>query len=49
VNGTSVRAKAALREALPAGTVLLLEGTSRENANALTNGGAPLTVEVRKA
>jgi anaerobic selenocysteine-containing dehydrogenase len=49
VNGTSVRARAALREALPAGSVFLVEGTVQDNANALTNGGAPVTVEVRKA
>jgi NADH-quinone oxidoreductase subunit G len=49
VNGTSLRARAALRDALPAGTMFLLEGTTTENANALTNGGAPTTVEVRKA
>jgi NADH-quinone oxidoreductase subunit G len=48
VNGTSVRALAALREALPAGSVFLVEGTSQDNANVLTNGGAPTTVEVRK-
>ena len=48
VNGTSVRARAALREALPAGSVFLVEGTSQDNANALTNGGGPVTVEVRK-
>ena len=49
VNGTSVRARAALREALPAGSVFLVEGTTSDNANALTNGGEPTTVEVRKA
>jgi NADH-quinone oxidoreductase subunit G len=49
VNGTSVRARAALREALPAGSLFLVEGTVQDNANALTNGGAPVTVEVRKA
>ncbi len=38
VNGTSVRARAALREALPPGSVFLIEGTSQDNANALTNG-----------
>jgi NADH-quinone oxidoreductase subunit G len=48
VNGTSVRARAALREAVPAGSVFLIEGTSQDNANALTNG-RPRTVEVRKA
>jgi NADH-quinone oxidoreductase subunit G len=49
VNGHSVRARAALRDALPPGTVFLVEGTLADNANAITNGGAPLTVEVRKA
>src|SRR3954452_1521759 len=49
VNGTSLRARAALRDALPAGTMFLLEGTTTDNANALMNGGAPTTVEVRKA
>jgi hypothetical protein len=48
VNGTSVRARAALRSRLPAGSVFLTEGTSEENATALANG-APRTVEVRKA
>jgi NADH-quinone oxidoreductase subunit G len=47
-NGTSVQAAAALRSALPAGTVFMLEGTSEANANALTNG-EPRAVEVRKA
>jgi NADH-quinone oxidoreductase subunit G len=49
VNGTSVRAVAALREALPAGSVFLVEGTSQDNANALTNGTVAPTVEVRKS
>ena len=48
VDGTSVRAVAALRSAVPAGTVFLIEGTSEDNANALANG-RPRTVEVRKA
>ena len=48
INGTSVRARAALRAALPPGSVFLIEGTSQDNANALTNG-RPRTVEVRKA
>ncbi|MEA2308765.1 MAG: NADH-quinone oxidoreductase subunit [Thermoleophilaceae bacterium] len=48
VNGTSVRARAVLRSRVPAGSVFLIEGTSEENATALT-GGAPRTVEVRKA
>ncbi|MEA2375861.1 MAG: NADH-quinone oxidoreductase subunit, partial [Thermoleophilaceae bacterium] len=48
VNGTSVRARAALRSRVPAGSVFLTEGTSEDNATTLTNG-APRTVEVRKA
>jgi NADH-quinone oxidoreductase subunit G len=47
VNGTRVRASAALRSAVPPGTVFMLEGTGHDNANALTNG-EPRTVEVRK-
>jgi NADH-quinone oxidoreductase subunit G len=45
VNGTSVKALAALRAALPPGNVFLIEGTSQDNANALTSD----IVEVRKA
>jgi NADH-quinone oxidoreductase subunit G len=49
VNGTSVRAIAALRAAMAPGSVFLIEGTSQDNANALlTSDGAP-AVEVRKA
>jgi NADH-quinone oxidoreductase subunit G len=48
VNGTSVRAVAALRSAVPAGSVFLVEGTAEENATALLNG-QPRAVEVRKA
>jgi anaerobic selenocysteine-containing dehydrogenase len=47
VNGTSVRARAALRAQVPEGSLFLIEGTSEDNATALTNG-APRTVEVRK-
>jgi NADH-quinone oxidoreductase subunit G len=47
VNGTSVRARAALRSRLPVGSVFLVEGTNEDNATVLTNG-APRTVEVRK-
>jgi NADH-quinone oxidoreductase subunit G len=47
-NGTSVRALAALRSAVPPGRVFMIEGTGQDNATALTNG-APRTVEVRKA
>ena len=49
VNGTSVKALAALRAELPPGSVFLIEGTSKDNANALTNGGGAPTVEVRKS
>ena len=48
MNGTSVRARAAPRTAVPPGSVFLIEGTNDENATALTNG-APRAVEVRKA
>jgi NADH-quinone oxidoreductase subunit G len=48
VNGTSVRAVAALRESIAPGSVFLIEGTSEDNVNALTNG-APRSVEVRKS
>jgi NADH-quinone oxidoreductase subunit G len=47
VNGTSVRARVALRSAVPAGNLFLLEGTHDDNATALLNG-MPRTVEVRK-
>jgi len=46
VNGSSVRATAALRQAVPAGTIVLTEGTREHNATALMNG-APRAVEVR--
>ena len=45
-NGTRIRAEAALRAALPAGSVFLVEGTAEESANALVIGES---VEVRKA
>jgi NADH-quinone oxidoreductase subunit G len=47
-NGTSVRAVARLRQAVPPGTVFLIEGTDEDSATALMNG-APRVVEVRKA
>jgi NADH-quinone oxidoreductase subunit G len=47
-NGTSVRAVARLRQAVPPGTVFLLEGTDEDSATALMNG-SPRVVEVRKA
>jgi NADH-quinone oxidoreductase subunit G len=46
-DGASVRAVAALRESVPAGSVFLVEGTSENNATALTNG-KPRVVELRK-
>jgi NADH-quinone oxidoreductase subunit G len=47
VNGTRVRAIAAVRSAVAEGTVFLTEGTSEDNATALLNG-VPQTVELRK-
>jgi NADH-quinone oxidoreductase subunit G len=47
-NGTSVRAVARLRQAVPRGTVFLVEGTDENSATALMNG-SPRVVEVRKA
>lgn len=47
LNGTSVRARAALRDGLPPGSVILLEGIDEDNANALLNG-RPRVVEVTK-
>jgi hypothetical protein len=47
VNGTAVRANAALRSGVPRGTIFMLEGTGRDNPTVLTNG-APAEVEVRK-
>ncbi|HWK28647.1 MAG TPA: NADH-quinone oxidoreductase subunit NuoG [Solirubrobacter sp.] len=44
-NGTRVRASVKLREAVPAGSVFLAEGTREDNANVLTPG----LVEVSKA
>ena len=47
MNGTSVRAVAAVRSTVQEGSVFLTEGTSRNNATLLTNG-VPQTVELRK-
>jgi NADH-quinone oxidoreductase subunit G len=47
VNGTSVRAVAAVRSAIGEGSVFLIEGTSEDNATTLVNGVVP-TVELRK-
>jgi len=46
-NGTSVRAQVAIRERVPEGTCLLLEGTAENNANALRNG-SPVSVQIEK-
>jgi NADH-quinone oxidoreductase subunit G len=48
VNGTRVRARAALRARIEPGNIFLIEGTDDDNATAFTNG-RPVTVEVRKA
>jgi NADH-quinone oxidoreductase subunit G len=47
LNGTSVRAVAAVRTGVSEGSVFLIEGTSEDNANLLLNG-VPRTVELRK-
>jgi NADH-quinone oxidoreductase subunit G len=47
-NGTSVRARVAIRERVPAGVCFLAEGTAEGNANALLNG-APVSVQIEKA
>jgi NADH-quinone oxidoreductase subunit G len=46
-NGASVRAKVAIRERVPEGTCLLIEGTKDGNANALLNG-SPVSVQIEK-
>jgi NADH-quinone oxidoreductase subunit G len=46
-NGTSVRAKVAIKERVPEGVCLLLEGTAEGNANALLNG-SPVSVQIEK-
>jgi NADH-quinone oxidoreductase subunit G len=46
-NGTSVRAKVSIKERVPAGTCLLIEGTADGNANALLNG-SPVSVQIEK-
>ncbi|MDQ4072191.1 MAG: NADH dehydrogenase (quinone) subunit G, partial [Actinomycetota bacterium] len=47
-DGQSVRATAAVRAAVPPGSVFLISGTAEDNATALTNG-VPRTVEVTTA
>jgi NADH-quinone oxidoreductase subunit G len=46
-NGSSVRAKVAIRERVPEGTCLLIEGTADGNANQLLNG-SPVSVQIEK-
>ncbi len=46
-NGTSLSARVAVRERVPAGTCFLLEGTAEDNANRLLNGG-PVSVRIEK-
>ncbi len=46
-NGTSVRARVAIRERVNEGTCFLLEGTAEANANALLNG-SPVSVTIEK-
>jgi len=48
VDGQSVRATAAVRAAVPPGSVFLISGTAEDNATALTNG-VPRTVEISLA
>jgi anaerobic selenocysteine-containing dehydrogenase len=46
-NGTSLRARVAIRERVPEGVCFLLEGVAEGNANALLNG-APVSVQIEK-
>jgi NADH-quinone oxidoreductase subunit G len=46
-NGTSVRAMVAIKERVPEGTCLLLEGVADGNANALLDG-SPVSVQIEK-
>jgi NADH-quinone oxidoreductase subunit G len=47
-NGRGVRATAAVRSAMPAGSVFLIGGTEEDSGTVIADG-APRTVEVRKA
>jgi NADH-quinone oxidoreductase subunit G len=44
-NGTSIRAKVSIRERVPEGTCLLIEGVAEGNANVLLNG-SPVSVQI---
>jgi NADH-quinone oxidoreductase subunit G len=46
-NGTSIRARIAIKERIPQGTCFMLEGTAEGNANAL-RGGSPVSVRIEK-
>ncbi|MEX0972906.1 MAG: molybdopterin dinucleotide binding domain-containing protein, partial [Solirubrobacterales bacterium] len=46
-NGTTVRARVAIRERIEPGTCFLIEGTGEGNANALLDGG-PVDVEIKR-
>jgi NADH-quinone oxidoreductase subunit G len=46
-NGTSIRARVAIRERVQEGVCFLLEGTQESNANALL-GGSPVSVQIEK-
>ncbi len=46
-NGTSIRARVAIRERVSEGVCFLLEGTAEANANALLNG-SPVSVTIEK-
>ncbi len=46
-NGTGIRAKVTIRERIPEGTCLLIEGVADGNANALLNG-SPVSVQIEK-
>jgi NADH-quinone oxidoreductase subunit G len=46
-NGTSIRARVSIRERVPEGTCLLIEGVADGNANALLNG-SPVSVQIEK-
>jgi NADH-quinone oxidoreductase subunit G len=46
-NGTSVRARVTIKERVPEGTCLLIEGTAEGNANQLLNG-SPVSVQIEK-
>jgi ABC-type xylose transport system substrate-binding protein len=46
-NGTSLRARVAVKERIQEGACFLIEGTAEDNANGLLNGG-PVAVQIEK-